>query len=100
MRHAGFRLASAVLSVLSLSAATPTFAQESASIVGVVQDGSGAVMPGVTIEAASDVLIEKTRTGVSDGAGRYAIIDLRPGTYSVTFTLPGFKTIARSGVIL
>ena len=75
-------------------------AQERASIVGQVVDSTGAVMPGVTIEAASAVLIERMRTTVSDSAGRYAIVDLRPGTYTVSFTLPGFKTIRREGIVL
>jgi hypothetical protein len=70
------------------------------AIVGVVKDTSGAAMPGVTIEAASDVLIEKVKTAISDGDGAYRIADLRPGTYSVTFTLPGFKTFKRDGVEL
>src|SRR5207249_1307838 len=71
-----------------------------ASIVGVVQDSSGAVMPGVTVEAASPALIEQVRSAVTDGAGRYSIIDLRPGTYTVTFTLPGFRTVKREGIVL
>jgi len=77
-----------------------TGAQQRASIVGVVQDSSGAVMPGVTVEAASPALIEQVRSAVTDGAGRYSIIDLRPGTYSVTFTLPGFRTVKREGIVL
>ena len=75
-------------------------AQQRASIVGVVQDSSGAVMPGVTVEAASPALIEQVRSAVTDGAGRYSIIDLRPGTYTVTFTLPGFRTVKREGIVL
>jgi hypothetical protein len=69
-------------------------------IAGVVRDSSGAVMPGVTVEAASDALIEKVRTVVSDDHGEYKIIDLRPGTYSVTFTLAGFSTIRREKIEL
>src|SRR5881628_1003567 len=61
-------------------------------IAGIVRDTTGAVMPGVTVEASSPALIEKIRTGVTDGEGQYKIVDLRPGTYSVTFTLPGFGT--------
>jgi hypothetical protein len=75
-------------------------AQERASIVGVVQDPSGAVMPGVTVETSSPALIEQVRTAVTDGNGRYAVIDLRPGTYTVTFTLPGFKAVKREGIVL
>ena len=75
-------------------------AQEAASIVGVVRDTSGAVMPGVTIEASSPALIEKVRNAVTDGSGRFAIIDLRPGSYVVAFTLPGFKSVRREGIIL
>jgi hypothetical protein len=71
-----------------------------ASIVGVVQDSSGAVLPGVTVEASSPALIEKTRTVVTDEAGRYAIVDLRPGTYSVEFTLQGFNRVRRAGIVL
>ncbi|MCA1586611.1 MAG: carboxypeptidase regulatory-like domain-containing protein [Acidobacteria bacterium] len=69
------------------------FAQS--SFTGVVKDSSGAVLPGVTVEAASDVLIEKVRTVVTDSEGQYRIVDLRPGTYSLSFTLPGFNTFRR-----
>src|SRR5258705_11503627 len=74
--------------------------QLSGSIAGVVKDTSGAVMPGVTVEAASPALIEKVRSVVSDAQGQYKIVDLRPGTYVVTFTLPGFSTVKRDGVEL
>src|SRR6058998_3368090 len=79
--------------------ATPAFAQTSA-IAGVVRDTTGGVMPGVTVEASSPALIEKTRVAVTDGDGQYKIIDLRPGTYTVTFTLPGFNTVKREGIEL
>jgi hypothetical protein len=75
-------------------------AQINGSITGVVKDASGAVLPGVTIEVASPALIEKIRTAVSDGQGLYRIVDLRPGTYTVTFTLPGFSTFKREGLEL
>jgi hypothetical protein len=78
----------------------PTLAFAQASVTGVVKDTSGAVLPGVTVEVASPALIEKTRTAVSDGSGQYRIVDLRPGTYSVTFTLTGFSTVKREGIEL
>ena len=78
----------------------PSLALAQASISGVVRDTSGAVLPGVTVEAASPVLIEKVRTAVTDGNGRYQIVDLRPGAYAVTFTLAGFNTSKREDVIL
>ena len=64
-----------------------------ASIVGVVRDASGAVLPGVTVEAASPVLIEQVRTTVTDGEGRYQIAELRPGIYAVTFTSAGVHDV-------
>ena len=78
----------------------PTLAFAQASITGVVRDTSGAVLPGVTVEAASPALIEKVRSSVTDGTGQYRIENLRPGTYTVTFTLPGFSTVKRDGVEL
>ena len=72
------------------------FAQS--TIAGVVTDDSGGVLPGVTVEVASPALIEKVRTVVSDGQGRYSVTDVRPGQYSVTFTLQGFTTVKREGV--
>ena len=71
-----------------------------ASIAGIVRDTTGAVLPGVTVEASSPALIEKARVVVTDGAGQYRIENLRPGTYTVTFTLPGFNTIRREGIEL
>jgi hypothetical protein len=78
----------------------PTAAFAQASIVGTVRDASGSVLPGVTVEASSPALIEKTRAVVTNGAGQYSIEDLRPGTYSVTFTLTGFATFQRGGIEL
>ena len=78
----------------------PIAAWAQSSITGVVRDTSGAVLPGVTVEAASPVLIEKVRSVVTDESGVYRIVDLRPGTYTVTFTLPGFNTFRRDGVVL
>jgi hypothetical protein len=78
----------------------PATAFAQASLSGLVRDASGAVLPGVTVEAASPVLIEKVRTTATDGTGRYQILDLRPGTYTVTFTLPGFATVVREGIEL
>jgi hypothetical protein len=79
----------------------PTWAHaqtpESSSIAGIVKDASGAVLPGVTVEAASPALIEKVRSAVTDATGQYRIIDLRPGTYTVTYTLTGFATVKREG---
>ena len=75
-------------------------ASAQASIAGVVKDGTGAVMPGVTVEASSPALIEKTRSVVTDNSGQYRIVDLSPGTYQVTFTLAGFKTVRRADIVL
>ena len=88
------------LAVLIVSA-PGVFAQgQTGTIAGVVRDTSGAVLPGVTVEASSPALIEKSRSVVTDGQGRYTIVDLRPGTYSVAFTLPGFATVRREGIEL
>src|SRR5947199_9039133 len=71
-----------------------------ATLTGTVHDASGAVLPGVTVEASSPALIEKTKSAVTDGTGQYRIIDLRPGTYEVTFSLTGFSTVKREGIEL
>ena len=71
-----------------------------ASITGIVRDASGAVLPGVTVEASSDALIEKVRVGITDATGRYRIAGLPPGTYNMTFTLTGFSTVRREGLAL
>lgn len=80
--------------------ALPTAVLAQSAIAGVVKDGSGAVLPGVTVEATSDVLIEKTRSVVTNGQGQYTIVDLRPGAYSLSFTLPGFSVFKRDGIEL
>jgi hypothetical protein len=80
--------------------AVPTLASAQAVLTGTVKDNSGAVLPGVTVEAASPALIEKTKTAVTDGTGQYRIIDLRPGTYTLTFTLAGFNTVKRENIEL
>ena len=72
----------------------------SGAIAGEVKDTTGAVLPGVTVEAASPALIEKVRTVVTDNQGRYQIVELRPGTYSVTFALAGFSSVRRQGIEL
>jgi len=82
---------------LLLLLSTPAFAQ---GVAGIVKDTSGAILPGVTVEAASPALIEKSRTVVTDGTGQYRFVDLKPGTYSVTFTLPGFATVKRDNIEL
>jgi hypothetical protein len=80
--------------------AGPAWAQDQAAIAGDVTDATDAALPGVTVVVASPALIERTRTAVTDGTGNYQIISLRPGTYSVTFSLDGFNTVRREGVVL
>ncbi len=80
-----------------LGAATAGQAQ---TIAGTVRDATGAVMPGVTVEAASPALIEKVRSAASDGAGQYRIVNLSPGIYTVTFALAGFTSVKREGIEL
>ena len=75
-------------------------AQTAGAIVGVVRDATGAVLPGVTVETSSPALIEKVRSVVTDDIGQYRIVELRPGVYAVTFTLPGFQTVKREGLEL
>ena len=87
------------LATAALLVATSAFAQSS-GIAGIVRDSSGGVLPGVTVEAASPALIERTRSAVTDSQGRYNIIDLRPGVYTVTFTLTGFSNVRREGIQL
>src|SRR5512132_2890974 len=86
--------------VVLLALLLPSAAFAQASITGVVTDASGAVLPGVTVEASSPALIEKARSVVTDGSGQYRIVTLPPGTYTLTFTLSGFSTVRREGVAL
>ncbi len=83
-----------------ISAASPATAQQAAGITGQVRDSSGLALPGVNVEAASPALIEKSRSVITDGEGRYTIVDLRPGPYVVTFSLEGFTTVRRDGIEL
>jgi hypothetical protein len=94
------RVLKGILLALVCLVLVPAAASAQASIAGVAKDTSGAVLPGVTVEAASPALIEKVRSVVTDGSGQFKIVDLRPGTYSVTFTLPGFNTFKRDGLEL
>ncbi len=89
-----------VLTGIVCAVLVPSVVYAQASIAGVVKDASGGVLPGVTVEAASPALIEKVRSVVTDASGQYRIVDLRPGTYSVTFTLTGFSVVKREGIEL
>ena len=92
----------AVLAVVSLLRPLPAAAQAvgTATIAGTVTDSSGAVLPGVTVEATSPALIEGTRSVTTNEAGRFSIVNLRPGTYTLTFSLAGFSLVKREGVEL
>src|SRR6186713_910166 len=90
----------AALAFLVYLVALPSAASAQGAITGVVKDASGAVLPGVTVEATSPELIEKARTATTDDGGRYRIVDLRTGTYAVTFTLTGFSSVRRDNVVL
>src|SRR5204862_4472182 len=89
-----------VAAVFAFALLLPVASFAQATISGVVRDASGAVLPGVTVEASSPVLIEKVRTAVTDGTGQYAIENLRPGEYTVKFTLTGFAGVERDAVEL
>ena len=82
---------------VAVMAFTPAVAYAQATIAGIVRDTSGAVLPGVTVEASSPALIEKVRSVVTDDTGQFQIVNLAPGTYSVTFTLPGFNSVSAHG---
>jgi hypothetical protein len=91
---------SVLLATLAALILFPGVTRAQSAFSGLVRDTSGAVLPGVTVEASSPVLIEKTRSVVTDGDGRYTIVDLRPGTYQITFALTGFATLVRENVEL
>src|SRR6185436_5178199 len=88
------------LALLACILLIPAAALAQAVIAGTVKDSSGAVLPGVTVEAASPALIERIRSAATDGTGQYRVEDLRPGTYTVTFTLQGFNAYKREGIEL
>jgi carboxypeptidase family protein len=94
------RIAFVAVAVCTLLTLLPTTGAAQSVIAGVVKDATGAVLPGVTVEASSPALIEKVRTVITDEAGQFRIVDLRPGTYAVTFTLAGFSTVRREAIEL
>jgi hypothetical protein len=98
--RAGKRIARVLLTVCWLAAPSHALAQGASGIAGAVRDASGAVLPGVTVEASSPALIEKVRSVVTDREGQYRIVGLPPGVYVVTFSLPAFSTFKREGVEL
>ena len=94
------RRVSRILVACAWMVVLPSAVLAQGSITGVVRDTSGAVLPGVTVEASSPVLIEKVRSVVTDGTGQYRIVDLRPGSYTLSFMLPGFSVVRREGIEL
>src|SRR5689334_24635923 len=94
------RFVRAVVVLAVLLAPVGALAQDSATIAGTVRDASGAVLPGVTVEAASSALIEKVRSVVTNDTGQYSIVALPPGTYTVTFSLPGFNSVKQENIQL
>ena len=89
-----------IIVALACLLALPSVARAQSAIAGVVRDASGAVLPGVTVEASSEALIERTRSVVTNGQGQYTIVDLRPGVYDLSFTLEGFSLFKRTGIEL
>jgi len=94
------RVLQTAIGLLALVCLAPATAWAQTTLAGAVRDNTGAVLPGVTVEAASPALIEKVRTATTDGAGRYRIENLQPGTYTVTFSLAGFATVRRENQIV
>src|SRR2546425_12182512 len=92
----GKRSAICYCAVLPMVALFASLASAQSTISGQVRDSSGAVMAGVNVEAASDALIERSRTETTNENGRYTIVDVRPGLYTITFTLPGFRTVRQA----
>src|ERR1700733_12633481 len=86
--------------IIAFGALWPAAAHAQSTLTGVAKDTSGAVLPGVTVEASSPALIEKTRSVTTDETGGYRLVDLRPGTYVLAFTLQGFATVQRQGLEL
>src|SRR4029077_7126475 len=99
MRRLPGVLAAAVTLFALLMSGTAS-AQQASGIAGTVRDASGGVLPGVAVEAGSPALIERVRVAVTDGEGRYNVVNLPPGTYTVTFTLQGFSIYRREGIVL
>src|SRR5690348_7595229 len=89
-----------IVGALTVLLLAPAALYGQATVTGTVRDSSGAVLPGVTVEASSPALIEKARTAVTDGSGQYRIIELNAGTYALTFTLQGFSSVRREGIEL
>src|SRR5437016_4913832 len=83
---------------LVLTVLIPAVGHAQSAIAGQVRDTSGAVLPGVSVEVSSPSLIEKVRSVVTDTGGRYAVVDIRPGTYSIVFSLAGFSTVKREAI--
>ena len=88
----------AMMLVMAIALCRDASAQALGTIAGSATDNQGAVLPGVTVEVSSPALIEKVRSATTDGTGLYRIVNLPPGTYTVTFTLTGFNTFRREGV--
>jgi hypothetical protein len=100
LRRTALKCVLVTIALTLLSMTGTASAQTDSGIVGSVKDSTGLALPGVNVEASSPALIEKTRTVVTDGQGLYSITALRPGTYTVTFTLPGFTTVRHEGIEL
>src|SRR5579871_4210858 len=94
------RLLRRIMAAAAAAVLLPAAVYAQAVIAGTVKDASGAVLPGVTVEASSPALIEKVRSAVTDGTGQYRVEDLRPGVYTVTFSLTGFSAVRREGIEL